>query len=171
MQKVVRSKLDRKRRLKLTASSNIPLLIMTLPGIIWFLCFAYLPMTGIVMAFKQFKPKLGMYMSPWVGMKNFQFMFRNATFWLTVRNTLLYNSVFMITGVIFPLALAITINEVRSRKLARVFQTTMIMPNFVSYVVVSVIVFAILSADSGVMGHWYKDRGLKPIAFYSEPKF
>jgi len=93
----------------LSASSNIPLLLMTLPGIIWFLCFSYIPMTGVVMAFKNFKPKYGMYMSPWVGMKNFNFMFKNATFWLTVKNTLMYNSIFLVTGVICPLTLALAI--------------------------------------------------------------
>ncbi len=163
--------LNRKRRWKLAASSNIPLLIMALPGIIWFICFAYLPMTGVVLAFKNFKPKLGMYMSPWVGMKNFNFMFANATFWQTVKNTLMYNSVFLVTGVVFPMALAIGINEVRNKKLARIFQTTMIMPHFISYVAVSVIVFAILSADSGIMGHWFKNMGKQPIGFYSEPKY
>lgn len=171
MQKVVNSKPAWKRRLKLSASSNIPLLIMALPGIIWFLCFAYIPMTGVVMAFKNFKPKYGMYMSPWVGMKNFNFMFKNATFWLTVKNTLMYNSIFLVTGVICPLTLALVINEVRNPKLARIFQTTMIMPHFVSYVVVSVVVFAILSADSGILGHMAKNMGQKPIAFYSEPKY
>lgn len=171
MQKVATGRPPRKTRLKLSASSNIPLLLMTLPGIIYFLCFAYLPMTGVVMAFKNFKPKSGMYLSPWVGMKNFDFMFKNATFWNTVRNTLFYNSAFLVLGILFPLVLALTINEVRNKKLARVFQTTMIMPHFVSYVVVSVIVFAFLSADSGIMGHLYKNMGLQPIAFYSNPAY
>ena len=98
-------------------------------------------------------------------------MFRNPTFWLTVKNTLLYNGVFLVTNVVFPMSLALAINEVRSKKLARVFQTGMIMPHFISYVVVSVILFAIISADSGIVGHFYKNRGLMPIAFYSEPKY
>ena len=83
-------------------------------------------------------------------MKNFDIMFKNETFWASLKNTILYNVVFIVLGRIFPPALAIAINEVHSRKLTRVFQTTMIMPHFVSYVVVSVIVLAVLSGDNGM---------------------
>jgi putative aldouronate transport system permease protein len=98
-------------------------------------------------------------------------MFRNATFWMTVRNTLLYNVAFMVIGIVGPLVFAIALNEVRPKGAARMYQTLTIMPHFVSYVVVSVIVFAILSADSGILGNLYKQRGQQPIAFYSEPKY
>lgn len=157
--------------LTLRRTDNITLWLMALPGIVLFLAFSYLPMTGIVLAFKSFRPKAGMFLSPWVGLKNFEFMFRNATFWMTVRNTLLYNIVFMFIGIAGPLVFAIALNEVRPKRVARMYQTLTIMPHFVSYVVVSVIVFAVLSADNGMLGNWYKSQGLQPIAFYSEPKY
>ena len=163
--------LNHRSSIKWVLSSNVPLLLMTLPGIACFICFNYLPMGGLVLAFKNFIPRRGIFGSDWIAFKNFEFMFRNPTFWLTVKNTLLYNGVFLVTNVVFPMSLALAINEVRSKKLARVFQTGMIMPHFISYVVVSVILFAIISADSGIVGHFYKNRGLMPIAFYSEPKY
>jgi putative aldouronate transport system permease protein len=155
----------------LRAGENISLFLMTLPGIILFLCFAYLPMAGIVLAFKSFRPRLGIFGSPWAGLKNFEFMIRNATFWLTVRNTLFYNVIFLFIGILGPLAFALAVNEVRPKRAARVYQTLTIMPHFVSYVVVSVIVFAVLSADSGIIGNFLKDRGMAPIVFYSEPRY
>lgn len=165
------SHLPSRTRVNLMLRSNIPLLIMAIPGIIYFFCFCYMPMYGLILAFKNFLPKRGIWGSAWVGTKNFQFMFRNITFWMTVRNTLTYNLTFLVTNTLCPLALAVVINEVRNKKLARLYQTTMIMPHFVSYVVISVVVFALLSADSGVMGHLFKMRGLKPITFYSETKY
>ena len=161
----------RQKSLSLQSGDNLALWLMALPGIVLFLCFAYLPMAGIILAFKSFRPKLGIFGSPWAHFKNFEFMFRNATFWLTVRNTLLYNIVFLIIGILGPLTFALAINEVRPKRAARVYQTLTIMPHFVSYVVVSVIVFAILSADSGMLGNFYKQQGLRPIVFYSEPKY
>lgn len=166
-----RNKAPKGGSLTLRRTDNLTLWLMALPGIVLFLCFAYLPMTGIVLAFKSFRPKAGMFLSPWVGLKNFEFMFRNATFWMTVRNTLLYNVAFLVIGIVGPLVFAIALNEARPKRAARLYQTLTIMPHFVSYVVVSVIVFAVLSADSGIMGNLYKDRGLQPIGFYSEPRY
>lgn len=161
----------KRRGIRRSLSLNMPLLIMALPAIIYFICFKYMPMGGLVLAFKNYMPKKGIFGSDWVGLKNFEFMFRNPTFWLTVRNTLLYNLAFMITGVIFPMALAIGINELRNKRAARLYQTAVIMPHFISYVVVSVIVFALLSADSGILGHLSKNRGEVPTAFYSQPQY
>ena len=171
LQKTPPAREFRRKRLALRAGDNMALWLMAMPGVVLLICFSYLPMAGIVLAFKSFRPKLGMFGSPWVAFKNFEFMFRNATFWLTVRNTLLYNIVFLIIGIVGPLAFAIGVNEVRPKRAARLYQTVTIMPHFVSYVVVSVIVFALLSADSGVLGNYFKQRGLAPIVFYSEPRY
>ena len=162
----------RKRsNLKLILSTNVPLFIMCIPCIVLLICFSYMPMVGTVLAFKQYKPRAGIFGSQWIGMKNFDIMFKNATFWASLKNTIVYNLIFIVLGRIFPPALAIAINEVHSRKLTRVFQTTMIMPHFVSYVVVSVIVLAVLGGDNGMVNHALKSMGREPIAFYSEPKY
>ena len=162
----------RKRsNLKLILSTNIPLFIMCIPCIVLLICFSYMPMVGTVLAFKQYKPRAGIFGSQWIGMKNFDIMFKNATFWASLKNTIVYNLIFIVLGRIFPPALAIAINEVHSRKLTRVFQTTMIMPHFVSYVVVSVIGLAVLGGDNGMVNHALKSMGREPIAFYSEPKY
>ena len=173
MQKVINdAKPARKKsNLKLILSTNVPLFIMCIPCIVLLFMFCYMPMFGTILAFKQYKPRSGIWGSPWIGMKNFNVMFKNPTFWASLRNTLLYNLVFIILGRILPPALAITINEVHSKKLTRVFQTTMIMPHFVSYVVISVIVLALLSGDNGMFNHILKSMGRDPIAFYSEPKY
>ncbi len=99
------SALNHRSSIKWALSSNIPLLLMTLSGIACFICFNYLPMGGLVLAFKNFIPRRGIFGSEWIGFKNFEFMFRNPTFWLTVKNTLLYNGVFLVTNVVFPMSL------------------------------------------------------------------
>ena len=174
MQKVVndvRPVRSGKTNWKLILSTNVPLFIMCIPCIVLLICFSYMPMFGTILAFKKYKPKDGILGSQWIGMKNFNVMFKNQTFWAALRNTLLYNLAFLIIGRILPPALAIAINEVRSKKLARLFQTTMIMPHFVSYVVISIILMEIIGADNGMLGHAFKNAGLTPIAFYSEPKY
>ncbi len=162
---------QRKTKVKLRLRTDLPLLIMALPGIAFFFFFHYMPMVGTLLAFKQFMPKLGIFGSVWVGFKNFEFMIQNATFWKTVSNTLLYNSVFLVSGILFPMGLALALSEVRNKKLARVFQSLLIMPHFISYVVVSVIVFAILSANAGIISHFLQSMGRQPIAFYSVPDY
>ena len=161
----------KKTNWRLVLSTNVPLFLMCIPCIVLIICFCYMPMAGTVLAFKNFKPKYGIFGSPWVGFKNFEFMFKNETFWAVLKNTLFYNIIFLVIGRTLPPILAIITSEVHNKKLARVYQTTMIMPHFLSYVVVSVIVLAILGADTGIMGHWYRSRGLEPIAFYSEPNY
>lgn len=157
--------------LRRRARTDIPLLLMTLPGIVFFFLFNYMPMAGTVLAFKNFIPNRGIFGSEWLGFKNFQFMIKNSYFWMAVKNTLTYNSVFLVSGIVFPMMLAIGLNEVRNKKAARVYQSLLIMPHFISYVVVSVIVFAILSADSGIIAHFLTNMGQKPIAFYSEQSY
>ena len=162
---------SKKTNWKLVMSTNVPLLMMCIPCFVLIFCFCYMPMVGTVLAFKNFKPKYGIFGSPWVGFKNFEFMFKNDTFWAVLKNTLFYNIIFLIIGRVIPPILAIATSEVHSKKLARVFQTTMIMPHFLSYVVVAVIVLALLGADNGVISHCYRSRGLEPIAFYREPDY
>ncbi|WZL79031.1 ABC transporter permease subunit [Eubacteriales bacterium mix99] len=159
------------RRMKVRWKDNISLFLMTVPGILVFICFSYMPLYGLLLAFKNFIPRLGIWGSPWVGSLNFQFMYNNATFWLSLRNTLLYNAAFLVTGIICPMLLAIGLNELLSKKLARTLQTFVIMPHFVSYVVVSVIVFALCSADNGMIAHLLDSIGSPRIAFYSKTKY
>ena len=144
---------------------------MTVPGIIVFICFSYMPLYGLLLAFKNFIPRMGIWGSPSVGLLNFEFMFKNATFWLSLRNTLLYNATFLITGIICPMMLAIALNELFNKRLKRILQTFVIMPHFVSYVVVSVIVFALLSADNGMVAHFMDSIDSPRISFYSETKY
>ncbi len=157
--------------LRRRARTDIPLLLMALPGIVFFFLFHYMPMVGIQLAFREFMPASGIFHSEWVGFIKFQFMVKNATFWAALKNTLFYNCIFLVTGILFPMSLAIALNEVRNKKAARIYQSLLIMPHFVTYVVVSVIVFAIISADSGIISHMLQSMGKAPIAFYSQPKY
>lgn len=172
MQSVRKNKNQLKNmNLRRRARTDIPLLFMALPGIVFFFLFNYMPMAGTILAFKNFIPNRGIFGSQWMGFKNFEFMIKNSYFWMSVKNTLTYNSVFLVSGIVFPMMLAIGLNEIRSKKAARVYQSLLIMPHFVSYVVVSVIVFAILSADSGIIAHFLTNMGKEPIPFYNEKQY
>ena len=85
----------RKTNWRLILSTNVPLFLMCVPCIVLIFCFCYMPMVGTVLAFKNFKPKYGIFGSPWVGFKNFEFMFKNETFWAVLKNTLFYNIIFL----------------------------------------------------------------------------
>lgn len=135
------------------AVKNWPLYAMFLPGFIFTLLFAYFPMFGIILAFKKINLRTGIFGSPWVGFDNFRALFRNDSVWLAIRNTLLYNLVFISTGLVLAVALAIALNLVRNKLLSKVYQTVYIMPHFLSMVVISYLVFAFLNMESGFVNN------------------
>ena len=121
--------------------NNWELLFLTLPGTIWFLVFSYLPMAGIVIAFKNWQINGGfiesLVKSKWVGLGNFKFLFNSSDAWLITRNTVLYNLVFIILGIVIPVTLAILLKELLNKKLSKFYQSSMFLPYFLSWVVVS----------------------------------
>lgn len=139
-------------------------LLMVLPGTIWLLVFSYLPMFGTVLAFKNYKMHPGGFVqslinSEWVGFDNFKFLFTSGDAFRITRNTILYNLVFIVLGLIFAVFVAITLSEIANKKLAKVYQTGMLFPHFLSWVIVSYFVFSFLSTDKGMLTLFYLHLG------------
>lgn len=151
--------------------------LLGLPTFIWYVLFSYLPMFGLIIAFKKYQifPRqsflANLFMSDWVGFDNFKFFINNNTFGMLLRNTLLYNLVFIILNIVIPVALAMMINELYSKRKSKVYQTMMFFPHFLSWVVVSYFVFAFLSPDKGLMNKIVIALGGEKIMWYSEPTY
>lgn len=154
---------------------NRPLFFLSLPGIIWFAIFSYIPLFAILVAFKNFRLNGGFlnsfWTSEWVGFKNFDFLIKSGDGALIIRNTVGYNIVFIIFGIIIPLTLALLLNEIFSKKLSKLYQSVMFIPYFLSMVVVSYIVFAFLDPTNGYINGVLKIFSIEPIQFYMEPKY
>lgn len=152
----------------------IPLFIMAFPGILYILINNYLPMFGIVIAFKDVNFSKGIWESPWVGFKNFEYLFKTKDAWIITRNTVLYNLVFIILDVIIPVAFAIILSEMHCKGLKKIYQTIILLPYLVSITVVSYLAYAFLSSDVGFINNvilksfgkegisWYTDAGKWP---------
>jgi putative aldouronate transport system permease protein len=133
-------------------------------------------MFGQVMAFKNFRfhPDgffASVYHSEWVGFENFKFLFSTNDAWVITRNTVLYNLVFIIVGLVLAVAVAIILSELTKQKLAKVYQTGMLFPHFLSWVVVSYFVFAFLSVDRGLFNSVLTMLNIEPISWYNEPSY
>ncbi|MCL2192865.1 MAG: ABC transporter permease subunit [Treponema sp.] len=149
--------------------------LLALPTTVWYLLFSYLPMFGIIIAFIDFRISGGfirsIFTSQWVGFDNFRFLFSNRDIWLIIRNTLGYNAVFIVVGTVLAITLALIVNELYSKRMAKIYHTIMFFPFFLSWVVVSAIVWGFLSPDMGVVNRLLVDMGLPARHFYSEPSF
>lgn len=143
------------------------LYVMMIPGIIYLIINNYIPMAGLVVAFKKYNYKDGIWGSAWNGLDNFKFLFSTRDAALMIRNTLLYNFVFIITGTAFAIVVAIVLNEIRGQLSKKIYQVFILIPYLISMVVVSYIVFAFLSADSGFINKVLGTR----INWYMTPKY
>lgn len=149
----------------------IPLYIMILPSLAYFFINNYIPMTGIIVAFKKYTKSKGIYGSDWVGLENFRFLFKNDAA-LIIRNTLLYNIVFIVLGMVVSVTLAILITDVHSKRARKVYQSSILFPYLISIVIVSYIVFAFLGVENGMINKGILAKvGISPIQWYSEPKY
>ncbi|MFC0469032.1 ABC transporter permease [Halalkalibacter kiskunsagensis] len=151
-------------------------LLMTLPGLIWLIVLKYIPMFGQVMAFKNFRfhPDgffASVYHSEWVGFENFKFLFSTNDAWVITRNTVLYNLAFIVIGLVLAVGVAIVLSELTKQKLAKVYQTGMLFPHFLSWVVVSYFVYAFLSVDRGLFNSVLALFNVDPISWYNEPSY
>ena len=150
----------------------LPLYIMLIPGIAYLICNNYIPLLGLQLAFKKFSYAKGMWDSPWNGFDNFSFLFRGNDAFLMFRNTILYNAAFIVLGTILAITVAIMLNNVRSKKAKKIYQTVILIPYLISIVIVSYIVFGFLSADSGFLNNkLFGLLGIEPISWYVEKKY
>ena len=145
-------------------------LLMLLPALIYTLLFAYFPMAGVVMAFKKYNYAGGIFNSPWNGLKNFEFFFKSGKALLVTKNTVLYNLLFIAFNTVLQMAAAILLTETRSRFFRKAAQSIMFLPYFISWVIVSVIAFNLLSYDFGFVNRLIASLGGEKINFYAEGK-
>lgn len=158
------------------AKKTLMLLSMVAPGAIWLLLLRYLPMGGIILAFKNYKiyPKDPTFLnnlihSKWVGLDNFKFLFTTGDSWVMIRNTLAYNIVFIILGVIIPVAFAVIMSELSKKFVAKTYQTLMFFPYFLSWVVVSYFLNAFIDAQYGLIPMAQRAAGETAVSWYTTP--
>lgn len=155
-----------------TMEKVIPVYLMLLPAMIYFLINNYLPMYGITIAFRKLDYKLGILRSPFNGLENFKFLFASGNLGPILRNTILYNLVFMVIGTVLPITVAILFNEIRNKWAKKTYQTMILVPHLMSMVIVSYLVFAFLSADTGFINKSIIEPLTgNTISFYQEKKY
>lgn len=150
----------------------IPLYIMILPGALYLLINNYLPLAGLVVAFKRYNYGKGIFGSDWAGFQNFVYLFKSTTAFIITRNTILYNLAFIVVGTVVAVTAAILLNAVSSRKAIKVYQTSILLPHVISMIIVSYLVFAFFSSDSGLINKGILPlMGLKTVSWYNEPRY
>lgn len=135
---------------------SIPLYVLLLPSAILLFCFAYLPLGGLVIAFKKYSPALGIMDSPWVGMKNFMQFFKSYQFPITIKNTLILSLYGLVVGTPLPVALALMCNQMKTKMFKKVFQVITYLPHFISTMVMCGIILIILSPSNGLLGNIFR---------------
>ena len=149
-----------------------PLYLMMLPALLYLLINNYIPMAGMVIAFKKLNFAKGIWASPWAGLKNFKFLFASRDAWVITRNTLLYNVAFILVNMVIGIAIAILITEVKNTKLKKLYQSAILLPFLMSMVILSYIVYALLSAENGLVNNSILPLfHMDPIQWYQKPKY
>lgn len=147
------------------------LLIMIAPAILYFIIFHYLPMYGVTIAFKDYKPFKGYFASSWVGLKHFRTLFKYPYVWRMVRNTFLLSFYSLIWGFPAPIIFALILNEVKNERGKRFVQTVTYLPHFISTVVIVSMVTMFLSPSTGILNTFIKSLGLNKVNFMGSPKY
>ncbi|XID94529.1 ABC transporter permease [Paenibacillaceae bacterium WGS1546] len=149
----------------------MPLTLMVLPGMLYLLFNNYLPMFGLVIAFKDVNFAKGILASDWVGFKNFEYLFMTSDAYVITRNTIVYNAAWIVLGTTLAILLAILLNEVRRKMFARFYQSVIVLPHLISIVIVAYLCYAVLSLDTGFLNKSVLPAlGLEEVMFYFEPK-
>jgi len=147
--------------------SNRVYLLLLLPAVLYVLIFCYIPMGGVVIAFKNYNYSSGILGSAWVGMKNFRFLAISNKLWTLTRNTLAYNFVFITVGMFMEVSFAIIINEMRCKWFKKTFQSFMFLPFFISWVVATAVIQTLLDYDSGLITRMVESMGGNMINIYT----
>lgn len=149
-----------------------PLYLMMVPGLAYLLINNYMPLAGLQLAFKKFKYALGIWKSDFNNFKNFTYLFKSSDAWIIIRNTVGYNLVFILLGTVVAIFVAILLNMVRVKRMQKFYQTVILIPHLISYVIVSYIVYAFLGQDNGMINNsLLKVLGMEPIAWYTEAAY
>ena len=148
---------------------NRVMLCMLIPATVFVIIFSYIPMGGIVLAFKNFSYAQGIFHSPWNGLDNFRYLFVSNKIWTLTRNTLLYNIAFIFLGVIFEVGFAIILSEITGKVFKKFAQGFMFLPYFISWVVVLTIMLNIFG-NNGVLNSILAQFGVTNFSIYKQVK-
>lgn len=161
----------KKKKKKQRLTKSAPLLLIALPGILYLFINNYVPMFGIFLAFKDFNYIKGIFGSDWCGFDNFKFLFKTHDAVIMTRNTLLYNFAFIIIGTAAAIFVAVLMYELGQRFRVKIFQSIMLLPNLLSWVVIGFVVYAFLNADTGFVNSTVlKALHIEPVSWYSTTK-
>lgn len=147
------------------------LILMTVPGIVYMMINNYVPMSLLFIAFKDVSFSKGFIGSPWNGIDNFKFLFRSPDFWTITRNTILYNLAFLVLNMVLAILVAVFLAGVRNKLMLRAYQSLIMLPHLMSMVIVSYIVFALLSTETGLINKILTTFGMKSISWYSQSQY
>lgn len=147
------------------------LYLMILPGFLYFVIFKYLPMGGMVIAFQDYQPYLGITGSPWVGFKHFVRLFTEPTFFMLLRNTLILFALNIVVFFPLPIILSLMLNEVRHKMFKSAVQTIIYIPHFLSWVIIVSITYVFMNVDGGVLNETIAAMGGQKISFLTSPEW
>ncbi|MCF0132416.1 MAG: sugar ABC transporter permease [Blautia sp.] len=149
-----------------------PYYLLALPGLIYMIINNYMPMFGIIIAFKRLNFRKGIFGSDWCGFENFKFLFSSKDAFTITRNTLLYNIAFIILTTFFAIVIAILLNEIQNKFASRVYQSLVLLPYLMSWVIVSYLAYALLSSETGLINNGILEKiGIAGISWYNSPKY
>ena len=147
------------------------LYLLLIPGVVYFIIFNYVPMYGIIIAFKDFNFAKGILASPWIGFDNFKYMFGLSDFYKVFWNSLYLGFLRLVFGFPIPIILALLLNEIKSRVYQRVMQTVLYLPHFISWVVIGGILVNFLSPSWGIVNIFLKQIGIEPVFFLAKEEY
>lgn len=154
------------------SKSSLPLLMLTIPGLLYLLINNYIPMAGVIIAFKSQDYSKGILGGKWIGLQNFNFLFKTKDALIMTRNTILYNFAFIVIGTICAIIVALLMTELTKKTISKFYQNALILPSVLSMVIVSYVVFAFLNSDSGFINKTILQTfGHSGVSWYSEPKY
>ncbi len=163
---------DNRLQKKSTGQKHWTLVLFMIPGLAYLLINNYIPMAGILLAFKKVNYTLGIFKSPWCGLSNFKYLFKTKDAAIIFRNTVLYNLAFIVLGTAASVATAILLGEVKRKRLLKIYQTSILLPHILSTAVIAYLAFAFLSKDSGFLNNAIiKPLGGEAVSWYSKPKY
>lgn len=162
---------EKRNRGRVSRRKNTTLTIMALPAAVILFLFSYVPIAGLIIAFKDFRYDKGFLGSDWIGFKNFEFFFKSNDAWVVLRNTIGLNVLFIGITLVISVGIALMMNEVRSRKMIKVTQTIMFFPYFMSWVVVGYLLYAYLHHDYGIINQLLQFLGLHSISWYARSEY
>ena len=164
-------RIGKKAKRKKYEKGHWQLTVLELPSLIWLFVFGYIPMVGLIVAFKDYKFSQGIFGSEWIGLENFAYLFKSNSFSILIRNTLGYNLAFIACNVVFGVFTALMLDMINSKKMIKGIQTCLFIPYFISWIVVSYITHAFLEYDSGMINSVIEKFGETKISFYTDGKY